>query len=107
MAAIHGRNHDGSNMKRKYFGTDGIRGKVGEAPIIYLNDGTGSFDRVDATVMPAAPSDARGISYVIADLDGDGIPELIYYPITGFAGKENRIFVHKGLRKFTPKDAMK
>ena len=57
--------------------------------------------------MPAAPSDARGISYVIADLDGDGIPELIYYPITGFAGKENRIFVHKGLRKFTPKDAMK
>ena len=81
--------------------------KPGQTPLIYLNDGTGAFDRVSAKAMPTSPSAERSSNYVLADLDGDGTLDLIYFPIIAFSGGENRILVHKGLRKFTAGDIMK
>ncbi|MEK0417653.1 MAG: hypothetical protein RI949_1659 [Pseudomonadota bacterium] len=76
-------------------------------PIVYLNDGTGAFDRVDPKVFPASPTEWSLRNYVIADADNDGVRDLIYFQIVGYAGKENRVTVHKGLRPFRASDVMK
>ena len=76
-------------------------------PIVYLNDKTGAFDRVDPKVFPAAPSDWYLRNYVMADATGDGIREMIYFQIVGNAGSENRVQVHKGLRALGAADVLK
>ncbi|MBM4230602.1 MAG: VCBS repeat-containing protein [Gammaproteobacteria bacterium] len=67
--------------------------------VLYINDRAGSFDRVDESVMPAAPSGETLYSHIFEDLDGDGIRDLVYFPITTpIIGGEIRIRVHRGLR---------
>lgn len=81
--------------------------KSNQSPLIYLNDGTGAFDRINPLAMPKSPLGARASNYLLADLDQDGVLDLIYFPIIAYAGQENRILVHKGVRKFRASDVLK
>ena len=55
-------------------------------PTIYLNDGNGSFNRVSDKWFPRPPN---GSSYVYEDFNGDGIKDLLYFPLTGYEGSDN------------------
>ena len=76
-------------------------------PVVYLNDGTGAFDRVDPKAFPSSPAEWYLRNYVIADADNDGVRDLIYFQIVGYSGSENRVKVHKGLRPLRAADVMK
>lgn len=75
-------------------------------PVIYVNDGTGGFDRVKDAALPLAPSSPGFYNYVIEDLDGDGIRDLLYFPINGEKGKPIQIRIHRGLRAINKSDGM-
>ena len=74
------------------------RGQV--APIVYLNDRFGSFDRVSRDSFPPSPAGwyEKELSYQLIDLNNDGIIDLIYFPISGRAGEKNQLMVHFGTR---------
>jgi hypothetical protein len=75
-------------------------------PVIYTNDGTGSFDRVKDAALPVAPSNSSLYNYVIEDFNGDGVPDLLYFPIVGEKGKPIQILIHRGLRHLKKSDVM-
>jgi hypothetical protein len=75
-------------------------------PVIYANDGTGAFDRVKDSALPLAPSSPGFFNYVIEDIDGDGIRDLLYFPINGEKGKPIQIRIHRGLRAINKSDVM-
>jgi len=80
-----------------------------QTPIIYLNDKAGSFDLVSSASYPASPDYGRnGLSnYILADMDSDGINDLIYFPIVGTGGFPIQIKIHKGLRNISSTDIVK
>lgn len=79
--------------------------KRDSAPLIYLNDGTGAFDRVKDAALPKY--DGSGLpNYIIEDIDGDGIRDLVYFPIVGDKGRDIRVRIHKGLRQLNKSDVM-
>lgn len=75
-------------------------------PVIYVNDGTGDFDRVKDAALPLAPSGPGIYNYVIEDVDGDGIRDLLYFPISGEKGKPIKIRIHRGVRAINKSDVM-
>lgn len=75
-------------------------------PVIYANDGTGGFDRIKDAALPVAPSSPGFFNYVIEDIDGDGIRDLLYFPINGEKGKPIQIRIHRGLRAINRSDVM-
>ena len=60
-------------------------------PMIYINDGTGNFALVDTSKFPMPPDAFRATSPIYADIDGDGIRDLIYWPLTGVDGSSSTI----------------
>lgn len=80
----------------------------GQTPLVYLNDRNGAFDRVAASGLPRSPDyGGQGLSnYIIADLDGDGVHDLLYFPIVGTAGAPIRPQLHRGLRKIDSSDTI-
>lgn len=72
--------------------------KKDSTPIIYLNDDSGVFDRVTGSSLPRYTASALP-NYVIEDIDGDGIRDLIYFPIVGDKGQELRVRIRTGLRQ--------
>ena len=80
-------------------------GLCGREVLVYLNDGQGDFSLVDPRVFPEAPPEFADLrNYVFADVNGDGIPDLVYFPIVGVAGQPNRLRVHMGLRPMQSRD---
>jgi hypothetical protein len=80
--------------------------KRDRTPIIYLNDGSGAFDRIKESVLPT-PVGSMGLqNYIVEDVDGDRIRDLIYFPIVGDKGQELRVRIHKGLRQMKRSDVM-
>ena len=75
-------------------------------PVFYLNDGSGSFDRVKESMLPANPTGIGMFNYILEDLDGDRIRDLIYFPISGEKGRPIQIRVHRGQRAFNKSDVM-
>jgi hypothetical protein len=68
-------------------------------PILYLNDREGSFARVPADLFPAATDEFRvQHNYTITDINADGLPDIIYYPIVSERGRVTRVTVHLGQR---------
>ena len=44
--------------------------------------------------------------YIYADIDGDGVPDLVYFPAAGLSGNLQKIEfpIYKGLRKLSQSD---
>lgn len=89
----------GSGLKCQDVNSDGNDDIViitsGRKPIVYINDGLGNFDLVNAKVFPSI--DYLGVpSFVYEDLDGDGSPDLLYFTAAGNSDAE--FPVYKGLR---------
>lgn len=60
------------------------RWRPGEPPLVYLNDGTGRLRRVaDARFPVLTHAGNRHAGQLYVDLDGDGVRDLLYYPIYG------------------------
>lgn len=77
------------------------RWRPGEAPLVYLNDGTGRLSRVAEAHFPLLThSGNRDAGQLYVDLDGDGVRDLLYYPINGAWSDFSsvRLLVFKGNR---------
>ena len=76
-------------------------------PIIYINDQSGGFARVDYNVFPKTPYGSQ--SYVYMDIDGDGIRDILYWPVaSAWAGYPNVQYrIYKGLRNIDNTDILK
>jgi hypothetical protein len=86
-----------------------MRSKRDLMPVVYLNDGAGNLKLADAAVFPKSPDSSGLTNFVLADMDGDGVQDLIYFPIYTPSGSYNdlRIRIHKGLRTMRQSDAKK
>ena len=86
----------------------------GNSPIVLLGDKNNSFSRVQLDALPIPPD---GTAPVIVDVDGDGINEILYYPLTGYTGDDSfngndaviksdsvKYKLYKGLRHFNLND---
>ncbi len=75
-------------------------------PIMFLNDGQGNLHFVQQGNFPPLP---HGATYIYEDLDGDGIRDLLYFPIDRYQNwpvpsGEVRVVIYKGLRKLMLSD---
>ena len=99
----------GIGMKCADFNGDGFDDLImitaGQKPIIYLNDGAGSFDRVDASHFPNI-NNLGAVVNVYDDIDGDGIPDLLLFSAAGVADvpREVQFPLYRGLRRISPSD---
>ena len=76
----------------------------GQKPIIYLNDGSGAFDRVNPTNFPSI-SNLGAVVNLYEDIDGDGVPDLLYFAAAGVNNSQKIQFpIYKGLRKIGASD---
>jgi hypothetical protein len=66
----------------------------GNAERLFLNDGTGMFQDVTATHLPVLPS--RALSVCVADLDGNGSPDLAW----AMSGTHARVMLNDGQGRF-------
>jgi hypothetical protein len=61
-------------------------------PVIYINDKSGNFKGVNSNTFPTVTMDGSEFwDYLIADINGDGIPDLIYYQIVSMGGTGNPV----------------
>lgn len=54
-------------------------------PGIFMNDGNGNYNRVARKWFPRP---GNGVTYIYEDMNGDGIRDLLYYPLTGYNGHD-------------------
>jgi hypothetical protein len=89
-------------------GVDDIFIRTTGTPLIYVNNGAGKFGRLALHNIPKAP---RGASHIYSDITGDGISDLLYFPIDrwqfelGEYGKV-QFLLYKGNRNITQSDLM-
>ena len=72
-------------------GLDDIFLRTTGTPILYINDGKGNFRKVKSNLMPAA---IRGASHIYVDIDGDGVKDVLFFPIDRwqFAWRETNTY---------------
>jgi hypothetical protein len=69
-------------------------------PIVYLNDGSGNFSLVDTSKLPLPSTSFQDASMIYVDITGDGIRDLLYWPLTALSGNPSKVQyqIFKGLR---------
>ena len=69
-------------------------------PIVYLNDGAGNFSLVDTSKLPLPSTSFQETSMIYVDINGDGIRDLLYWPLTAISGNPSKVQyqIFKGLR---------
>ena len=78
-------------------------------PMIYLNDMRGSFNLVNNQFLPGLNQYKRGQSYIYEDIDGDGIKDLLHFPIVGLDSVSYstiNLLLYKGSRDLLSKDTV-
>jgi hypothetical protein len=85
-------------------GLDDILIRTAGNPIVYINNGNGNFEKLISNSIPVAP---RGASEIYVDLDGDGVKDLLYFPIDRWQfdlGNYNKVQfkLYKGKRNVRP-----
>ena len=78
-------------------------------PMVYLNNGFGDFNLVDYTKFPSPPLDYRSGAIIYADIDGDGINDLLQWALTGVTNKPQPVQykLYKGKRTIQQFDIIK
>lgn len=56
------------------------------APIVLLGNATFGFNKLNRDIFPPTPD---GTAPLLTDLTGDNIPDLVYWPLTGFKGPDS------------------
>ena len=59
-------------------GIDDILIRTTGTPLVYVNNGQGKFGKLNSSIIPKAPN---GAAHIYVDIDGDGIKDLLYFPI--------------------------
>jgi len=59
-------------------GVDDVLIRTSGPPLIYINDGNGKFQKLNSNFIPKSPN---GSSHIYVDIDGDGVKDLLYFPI--------------------------
>jgi len=69
-------------------------------PIVYLNDGAGNFNLVDTSKLPLPSTSFQDATMLYVDLNGDGVRDLLYWPLTSLSGSPSKVQyqLFKGLR---------
>ena len=86
--------------------------RYGTVPMIYLNDKAGGFNMVSTVNFPGLNQTqyTRGQSYIYEDLNGDGVRDLLYFPIIGLNEYNEytsvKLKLYKGNRHFETKDLL-
>jgi hypothetical protein len=85
-------------------GYEDILIRTSGTPLVYFNDQKGGYKSVKKEKLPVAPN---GSSHIYVDLDGDGIKDLLFFPIDRWQFGNNisdvdikkvRFFIHYGKR---------
>ena len=78
----------------------------GVSPIIYLNNGYGNFQAVNQKAFPLTSGEFTDVTMIYADIDGDGILDLIYWPLNGLNNNPPKVQyqIFKGIRKLGVSD---
>ncbi len=90
-------------------GSDDIFIRTTGTPVLYINDGKGNFKKVKSNLMPAA---IRGASHIYVDIDGDGVKDVLFFPIDRwqFAWRETNTYtkvqfqLYKGVKAINKDD---
>lgn len=78
----------------------------GTSPIIYINDGTGTFNRIDPAKIAGVNSYSQGQAFFLNDMNGDGIVDIVYYPVVGVKSGPVNLMMYKGLRHAMQSDLL-
>lgn len=72
-------------------GVDDILIRTTGTPLVYVNNGQGKFGKLNSSIIPKVP---RGSAHIYVDIDGDGIKDLLYFPIDRwqFDWRENNTY---------------
>ena len=81
-------------------------------PLIYINDKTGTFNRIDPSNVPNVGFYSSGESYIYDDINGDGIPDIVRFPVTNTQGPNSdrgplKFKIYTGNRPILSKDLLK
>jgi len=79
-----------------------------QAPVIYINDKTGNFNRVDPALFPGVNTWTQHQTNFYEDIDGDGVRDLLYFPTNGVVEKQpTKLLYFRGNRAILDKDLLK
>jgi len=79
-----------------------------QAPVIYINDKTGNFNRVDPALFPGVNTWTQHQTSFYEDIDGDGVRDLLYFPTNGVVEKQpTKLLYFRGNRAILDKDLLK
>ena len=74
-------------------------------PSVFLNDGLGNFSLLNKALFPDKPSYYVLTTSILKDIDGDGVADLIYMPLSAKSNNSKMQYViHKGTRQFRTTD---
>lgn len=78
-------------------------------PFIYLNDKSGRFNLIEPRLFPKSSSTFQDNSMLYVDLDGDGIKDLLYWPLTRLKDNPTTVQyeIYKGIRHLDSNDIKK
>jgi len=80
-------------------------------PIIYINNKIGNFNRINPVNIPNIRYYAWGESFIYDDIDGDGILDIIRFPVYGLDPKWGnapiKYRIYRGNRAILDKDLLK
>jgi hypothetical protein len=81
-------------------------------PLIYINDKTGTFNRIDSANIPNIGYYTHGESYIYEDINGDGVPDIVRFPVnnTQASNAEQgplKFKIYTGNRPILSKDLLK
>jgi len=81
---------------------------IGQKPNFYIQENNTSLALVDPSRIPAASTKFNGAISIYEDIDGDGIPDLLYFPINGIIGAVQNVNfqLFKGYRSIVPSDRL-
>jgi len=73
---------------------------VNSQPLVYLNGGDNTLSSIKLSTFPVGSTNFNSNTSIIVDIDGDGIPDLLVYPLNGLINSPSSVQfqIYKGQR---------